>query len=281
MSDVNMEEVQAVITPLGSNGWMPSEERQTASYLFQKENLTVILDFGTGICRLLNELDYLIDEVEHIIGFISHYHLDHTAGLFFLPGVLRGKSIDIYAPGKEVYGKAAREIMNQMFAPPVLTKELENFIPNLQIHDIPLDGAVIEGMEFKFRIQRKHALPTVAVRIGNHIAYCTDTEPEYETIEFVRGVNLLMHEVWHEFVTPAETILSEMVKEQLDFLGKDGHSSNIAVGLIAREAQVGEVLTIHHDPNQKDNVIHRMTSTASVISALDVEPADDGVSVEC
>lgn len=271
----------SVLTPLGSGGWMPSYDRQTASYFFQNGKISVILDFGTGISRLLTDFDYLLEDVERIIGFVSHYHLDHTAGLFYLPPFLSTRSLELYAPGAELYGKPAKELIKGMFAPPLLSKEIDGFLPNTRIHDIPFDGVVIDGVEFRFRIQRKHAHPTVAIRIGDNLAYCTDTEPEYETIGFVKGVKLLMHDVWYEEKAPEDTYPSAMVKEKLGLLGSDGHSSNIAVGLIGREAQVGEVLTIHHNPSQSPAVVHRMASTASVISALEVEPAEDGSSIDC
>jgi hypothetical protein len=50
----------AILTPLGSGGWIPIEYRHTACYVFQKGGLLVILDFGTGISRLISEHDYLL-----------------------------------------------------------------------------------------------------------------------------------------------------------------------------------------------------------------------------
>jgi ribonuclease BN (tRNA processing enzyme) len=275
------DEPRAVLMPLGSNGWMPSYDRQTASYVFQKNKATIILDFGTGISRFINEMDYLLDDVEHIVGFISHYHLDHIIGLFYLPAILGSRKLELYAPGKDIYGKPARELLSELIVPPLLPRNIEQLLPDVSINDIPLEGMTIDGLDFRFRVQRKHAHPSVAVRIGNHVAYCTDTEPEYETIGFVKNVQLLMHEVWYEEKMPENSFPSSIIKEKIEFFGSQGHSSNIAVGLIAREARVGEVMTIHHNPLNSMDMVHRMTSAASMLSAVEVEPSEDGCSVDC
>ena len=278
---IPLDECTAVMTPLGTGGWIPAHGRQTASYVFQKDELMVILDFGTGIARLLDEFDYLLTDVDRIIGFLSHYHPDHTIGLSYLPAFLGQRQLELYGPGKGIYEKSTKEILADMFQPPIMPRNLEDFLPTTKIRDIPLEGMKIDGIDFSFRIQRKHIHPTVAIRIGDHLAYCTDTEPEYETIGFARGVNLLLQEVWNEDKSFDPEISSASLKRIIGTLGKDGHSSNVGAALIAREARVGEIMTIHHHPLNSNIVVSRMALSVGGLATVEMHSCEDEVSENC
>lgn len=270
-----------ILTPLGTGGWIPVKNRHTACYALQKDTELIILDFGTGVSRLLKEFDFLLNGVEKITGFISHYHPDHTIGLFYLPAITGERKLELYTPGKGIYEKSSRELMNEFFDPPFLPRKLSKMLPGLEINDIPLEGMKIGDMEFSFRVQKSHVHPSVAVRIGDKCVYCTDTEPEYETIGFAMGAKLLLHECWYEDEIPAENIPSADVKELLTKNGKGGHSSNLAVALIGRESRVNSVYTIHHNPNSDLNDISRMAKDVAFICGTEISACEDGATIEC
>jgi ribonuclease BN (tRNA processing enzyme) len=276
-----VDECTAVMTPLGTGGWIPSYGRQTASYVFQKDELFIILDFGTGIARILDDFSYLLDDVEKIIGFLSHYHPDHTIGLSYLPSFLGDRCLELYAPGKGVYEKSAREILADMFKSPRMPKELEDFLPTTEIKDIPLEGMTIDDLELKFRPQLKHAHPSVAIRIGDHLAYCTDTEPEYATIGFAHGVNLLLHEVWYDEKSYDPSLSPAGLKKKISVYGKDGHTSNVGAAFIARESKVGEIMTIHHHPMNSKIAVSRIALAVGGLAAVEMHSCEDGVSENC
>jgi ribonuclease BN (tRNA processing enzyme) len=78
--------------------------------------------------------------------------------------------------------------------------------------------------------QTRHPLPSAGFRIGDGLAYCTDTEFDPETIRQVAGVTTLLHEAWEP--TDAE----------------HGHTSGEEAGVIAVEAGVSRLLLTHSHP---------------------------------
>ena len=76
------------LIPLGTNGFIPTFGRHTMSFLVLTENQALLLDAGSGVSRLLQpELKALIEPYETLNIVFSHYHLDHTIGVSYLPAV--------------------------------------------------------------------------------------------------------------------------------------------------------------------------------------------------
>ena len=74
---------------LGTAGYYPTEKRQTNCVLIKELNF--ILDAGTGFFRFPK---FIGSKEIHI--FLSHYHLDHVGGLFWLLGLFKGEKVNIY-----------------------------------------------------------------------------------------------------------------------------------------------------------------------------------------
>jgi ribonuclease BN (tRNA processing enzyme) len=68
---------------LGSMGWMPSRDQQTACVLVELQDDLVLLDAGTGVANLALCTNVL-GRHERLHVLLSHYHLDHMAGLMYL-----------------------------------------------------------------------------------------------------------------------------------------------------------------------------------------------------
>jgi ribonuclease BN (tRNA processing enzyme) len=77
----------------------------------------------------------------------------------------------------------------------------------------------------------------VGIRIGDDIAYVTDTVIDQGVVDFVRGVKLLLHELW---LDDAETPAAEAART--------GHSYASGVIQIAEQAGVGSLMIVHHHP---------------------------------
>jgi ribonuclease BN (tRNA processing enzyme) len=71
------------ITFLGTAGWMPNDQRETASIAVRVGSSLILLDAGTGIRRLVTD-PALHGGVESIHVMLSHFHLDHVVGLSYL-----------------------------------------------------------------------------------------------------------------------------------------------------------------------------------------------------
>ena len=93
------------VTLLGTMGWMPSERRETTCTACRDGDDLLLFDAGTGLRRLLTPVGAaLLDGVSRVHLFLSHYHLDHTCGLAYLPGVLPGRQIVLHPPAAELTG---------------------------------------------------------------------------------------------------------------------------------------------------------------------------------
>ena len=68
------------VTFLGTNGWFDTATGNTPSILVQSEKFDIILDAGNGIARA----DRYITQDKPVFLFLSHFHIDHIAGLHIL-----------------------------------------------------------------------------------------------------------------------------------------------------------------------------------------------------
>jgi ribonuclease BN (tRNA processing enzyme) len=68
------------VTFLGTNGWYDTATGNTVSVLVQSEAFDIILDAGYGIAKA----DRYITQKKPVCLFLSHFHIDHIAGLHTL-----------------------------------------------------------------------------------------------------------------------------------------------------------------------------------------------------
>ena len=68
------------VTFLGTNGWYDTLTGNTCSVLVQSDEYDIIFDAGNGIAKA----DRYISQEKPTFLFISHYHIDHIAGLHTL-----------------------------------------------------------------------------------------------------------------------------------------------------------------------------------------------------
>jgi ribonuclease BN (tRNA processing enzyme) len=185
------------IIPLGINGYMPSYGRETMSILALDPPQAILFDAGTGVARLLEEkVQSMLSRCTDLHIFISHYHLDHVIGLFFLPELWSKWPIQLYAPigpspladPKSIIKKLLEPPFSSDFEPP----PLEKFFTFTDIHG----GSVsVGGREVLVR-QQNHPGGSIAFRIADEFVYATDTLPEIETAEFAKGTKFFLHDVY-------------------------------------------------------------------------------------
>jgi ribonuclease BN (tRNA processing enzyme) len=72
------------------------------------------------------------------------------------------------------------------------------------------------------------------------LAYITDTTVDGSYTEFVRGVDLLIHECYFP-------------DERAEFARLTGHSHTTPVARLAKEAGVGRLILVHIDPEREDD----------------------------
>ncbi len=256
------------LVPLGTNGFFPTFGRQTMSFLVLGEGGALLLDAGSGVARLGEEgVRGMLDEVDHLDLVLTHYHLDHVVGLSFLTALWRGRSLRIYAPvAPLVDARTPDEALGRLLAPPLFPVALAGFPLDCEV--VPYDGtAPVEAAGFPLRVRRQeHAGGSAGLRVGDLLAYATDTVADDASAELAAGVGLLLHEC---YATDAEAAA--------DPTRVRGHAAISGVARIARAARPGRLLTVHHHPAKPAADLETMAAEIADLSGVDTAVPVEGL----
>jgi ribonuclease BN (tRNA processing enzyme) len=215
---------------LGSGGWMPTDARETGSALVREGDRALVIDAGTGFRRLVTD-PHLLEGVSRLDVVLTHFHLDHTIGLAYLPGLKL--PVEIWAAGRAVVGTATADLVHRLLDTPFLFRNPDELAEQVDaIHELEPPGARIGPFDLAIRVQPKHASPTLGLKVNGALAYCTDTAYDEENVPFVRGTRLLLHEAFH----PGSTTDDE------------GHTAAGEAARIAVAAGVERLILIHPGP---------------------------------
>lgn len=245
------------LMPLGINGYMPSAGRQTMAFLvLVGEEGAILLDAGSGVARLLEpEPREMLAGRSALDVILTHYHLDHVIGLSYLPGVRPAGKVRIHAPGPPLVDADPAEALCRLIHPPLFPIPLSEFPMPIELERLTAESCEIAGLPVRLRRQ-SHPGGSVGLRLGDALAYVTDTVADQGTVELARGVDLLLHEVW---AGSGEEV------------GAGGHSAAADVAEIARAAGVRRLMPIHHHPARTEADLERL--------GVELQGLADGVEV--
>lgn len=236
------------LVPLGTGGYFPSHGRQTMAFLVVAPGAALLLDAGSGVARLAEAaVEPYLAGVERLDVLLTHYHLDHVVGLSFLPGVTGSRPVRIHAPVPPLVS-AGTEALDRLLAPPLFPVPLHRWPIAVEVAPYAASRLEIGPFELSLRPQ-KHPGGSVGVRLGDRLAYVTDTAMDLATVDFVRGVGTLLHEVW----------LDDAEAASVD-AGTSGHSAAGPVADLARAAGVGRLCPVHHHPRRDASGVERVTA---------------------
>lgn len=244
----------------------------------------VILDAGTGIRALGNELAERTNGALDVDLLLSHTHWDHIQGLpFFAPFFGAGNAVRIW--GSKQGDVDLGVILRQLMDPVVFPVPLDGLAAELQVEHVGRDPFEISG--FAIRAMRlRHPGHTLGYRLtpaegGSSLAYVTDNElgsggayqvgPSWrrEFVRFLDGVDVLIHDAMY---TPAE---------MHDHRGW-GHSSNAEAVALAGEAGTKTLVLFHHRPEHEDDAMDALLADAQAAAraaghAVEVIAATEGL----
>ncbi len=189
--------METILTPLGTRGWMPRDGRQTMCTLVQVGAHTFLLDCGTGVSRLLDpELQAQLQESPLTILF-SHYHLDHLAGLAYLPGIFpeRKRPVRLAGPREGFLSQGLRQACEQLTASPLSSRHYREFPFPVEIQEFGPEGFQVDGIPIAVALQ-DHPGGSVTLRIGDAVCYATDLAAATRELPLAKGVEVLIHEAW-------------------------------------------------------------------------------------
>ena len=241
------------LTFLGTGGYHPTESRHTAC-LFQPET-GVVFDAGTGLFRVFSRL-----KTRALDLFLSHSHLDHIMGL----------------PGCHVPIKLGQLDRVRVFGSAQTLEAVERHLFALELFPVktPLEYCELEasipvgqaGMVTHFPL--KHPGGSMAYKVAwpeFSLAYVTDTFADESYLDFIRDVDLLVHECNFD-------------DEMKELARQTGHSYAGAVARLAKAANVKRLILTHIDPYADPHQPVNLDRIRAVFPGTEI--ATDGMVVE-
>jgi ribonuclease BN (tRNA processing enzyme) len=212
---------------LGTGGYHPTERRHTACIMLPE--VGVLFDAGTSFFRVPARL-----RTRDLQIFLSHAHLDHICGLtYFLPSLLKGDVESV-----RVYGTASTLAAVETH---LLDESLFPIRPGYEFIELT-DEVAVAGDGVLTYVPLSHPGGSTGFKIvwpERSLAYITDTTADVSYGEFIRGVDLLIHECC-------------LPDSQAQWAAETGHSHTTAVAELARDASVGRLMLVHLDPSLPD-----------------------------
>ena len=239
------------------------------------DNSLLILDAGTGICRLGTTIPKNIKKI-HIL--LTHLHLDHIQGLsFFAPLYDPEREIHIYGPGSTK--GFLHNMLTKYLSPPLFPVFLRDLPCQLYLHEVSSSEFDIDH----FHVQTGlvcHPGFTLGYRIscGNKsMAYLPDHEPALGALKFpaepdwtsgynlIKNVDLLLHD-------------SQYSMEEYPTHVGWGHSAISDALKLATLAKVKTFVTFHHDPFHNDQELDNILAkaVAAVRPNFEIQPGREG-----
>ena len=187
----------------------------------------LLVDAGTGVQRLVEDPG-LLAGVTALDIVLTHFHLDHVAGLSYLPALpLRAA---IHGPGELLYATPTSDILGRLLGSPLFASTPDEIAAG--VHEIPDTPFAVGPFSMSTRIQRLHTDPTCALRFTDALTYCTDTAADEGNVAFAAGSRLLLHEAWHARAATDD----------------GAHTAAGEAARIAHKAGVEHLVLIHVDP---------------------------------
>jgi len=247
----------------GARGSYPVSGREfieyggnTTSILINTDNISVIIDAGTGIINLsksqkLRQKVYIL---------FTHYHFDHIIGLPYASFIYSNK-VDPIIYGPSILDVTAADVVNLMSLPVFSPFNIIEKGINLSFNAIK-DGDTIGAGSLKITAIHSPAHPRGGVLIykieerEKSVVVATDTEGyvggDKRLIDLSFKADILIHD--------AQYTEEEYPKHQ-----GYGHSTPRMAAEVALSAEVKKLILFHHDPSHTDTIIREKEKRARKI----------------
>ncbi|MGN6687176.1 MAG: MBL fold metallo-hydrolase [Actinomycetales bacterium] len=229
---------------------------------------SLVLDAGTGLRQLTTLLQRSAFNGAILL---SHLHWDHMQGIpFFVAGDRPQARADVFVPAQD--GQSGRNLVAQSMSPPAFPITPEGMggawsWSAIEPGHHEIEGFSVTAVDVKHKGGRTYGYRVEAE--GGSLAYipdhslCLGETPE--TLELIRGVDLLIHD--------AQNLASERAIAELY-----GHAVIDDVLDLARRADVGQLALFHHGPARTDDELDRIADAYSS-STISVTVAREGASI--
>ncbi|MDP6357412.1 MAG: MBL fold metallo-hydrolase [Planctomycetota bacterium] len=291
----------------GVRGSIPSPGQGTVRYggntacveVFCGDTL-IILDAGSGIRMLGNDLLRRYQSPIQADILMSHFHWDHIQGFpFFVPAYIPGNRFTIH--GCEGMIQPLEMIFKGQMVPdyfPISFQEMpseKSFSKitegDFEIKDVKISTLYLNhpGIALGYRLEHE----------GKVFCFISDNEPHSYSEGNGAGANLLeeirngevklgpMDEALIEFIQGAHLLVHDSQYSVEEYVAKIGwgHSFFQFAIEIGVRANVQRLLLFHHDPMRDDDMVDRMAADCNALISeknisLRCQPAAEGMEFE-
>jgi len=250
------------ITFWGVRGSFPTPDQDkmkfgghTSCVSIETQDEILIMDMGTGIKNLGEEIVSDPNSPSKINIILSHYHWDHIIGFpVFAPLFSDKYEINIYGKKDEL---ELEKIINHMLNPIFWPVSIKDFKAKINFHTIINDEVKISNsMLVKTQIHHhpNGALSYKILSKNKIINYITDCEyitgvPSEKLIKFSDNSDLLIHD-------------AHFTPEDLTNHKGWGHSSWEQAVLMAQKSNSKQLALFHYSPNYNDKKIQSIEKNA-------------------
>jgi phosphoribosyl 1,2-cyclic phosphodiesterase len=220
----------------------------------------IILDAGTGIRALGQELERNPDQRLLAILLFSHTHWDHIQGLpFFSPARLRHNRMVIM--GERRLGKRLERVLAGQMTDVYLPFTLEDLHADLLIKEVHDGEQIVAGDRTTILPHRiPHPGGAFGYRISSQekvVVYASDVNHppdglDPRVVELAQGADLLIHD-------------AQFTPEEKQDRSAWGHSSWLEAVQVAQDAGVRRLILFHHDPDHCDNELEEIERQAQAV----------------
>jgi phosphoribosyl 1,2-cyclic phosphodiesterase len=248
----------------------------TACVEVRTDRALIVLDAGTGLRSLGVHMRGYSGRIDLML---SHLHLDHLQGLgFFEPCFRPDVELHIWGPASPTADLDER--LARYLSPPLFPVRLRDLGGRVVLHDVPHEAfevgdAVVLGQPII------HPGPTVGYRISDgsgSLAYLPDHEPALGAPTFpmppnwtsghvlAAGVDVLLHDAQYT---------SDEYATRIGW----GHSSIDQTWAFAMQAEVGRLVTFHHDPSHDDEQLDSLVAQLQGRNGMPVVGGSEGLEI--
>ena len=219
----------------------------TSCVSIETANQILILDMGTGVRKLGQQIMSSPNSPKIINIFLSHYHWDHMFGLLMFAPLFSDKyEINIYGKNDRL---KLKDIIKHMLNPIFWPASFNDFKAKLNLHTIEDKINLSDNLIVKSQIHN-HPNGAFSYKIlvdNKKITYITDCEYvsgniSKKLIQFAKNSDLLIHD-------------SHFTKEDLPSHKGWGHSSWDQAVAMAEKSNSKQLALYHYNPDYDDKTI--------------------------
>lgn len=238
----------------------------TTCFEITTDEVRLLVDCGTGISPIGRT--EIFDELPTLL-FLTHYHNDHLVGFpHFLP--IFTQAFDLLVAAVPRGGLTPREALIDQHRHPFFPVPLiESMKARFSERCLEESGSLEFGdLRLHWReIHHPGGCSGLRVEHGGHaVSILTDLElrdaDRPGLLEFVDGSDLVFFD-------------AQYTDEEYPFRQGWGHSTNLDAARFGVDANVGKVITVHHDPARTDAGIDAMIRQAQLVCP-DVDGGREG-----